>query len=828
MAAQIIAHSANRDGRVQFLSEHLHNVESRMMSTLAPISLENLGRLLGFLHDIGKAAPDWQAYIHDPKNSKIHPGHSQYGRIAYNPEIFPLDSVDTEAEEDYRYAIAQVICSHHSTLYDDVDFDDPDFDIVGKWKSESLANACEDADVLSTCLAECGVDISVLQEIFASGYNEFREIWRDIRRRSAKRYGENSDKFATAVTFELNLLNALLLSALMDADWLDTQNHADCIYAPELQKTVEWSGYAERLEEHLSHFKADTDLNRKRIEISNTCLAASRIDGDHAVQKLSVFCGGGKTFSSMRYAVNHANLHIKRRIFYVIPYISIIEQNATALRNAFGLSDDAEGNRVLLEHHSNAGLDLDAKADDLNAGRDELSMRIVARYDAPIVMTTQVKFLDALFSNDKRTRRLLADYIDSEIIFDEFQAMPLKLLDMFYIAVEFLEHVMHCNIVLCSATQSISAQYGLSDDERYLTGVDWNEKYADTLGRADVIDLSGYSNPKKPVKTIASIRDLTLAGLDQNGSALVIANTRRQARTLFENINLSQDGTFKIFHLSTNMYPRHRREVLAKMITALQRGERVICVSTSLIEAGVDISFGTVVRYINGFDSIVQSGGRCNRHADSDRGCVYIVNEPTDSNFPKQQNATGSVIGEFGGALTDKINAGLALYYEDYLDQLKASDTGFPYKTESNVSYNTTLVELWGGNKQYCIHHPSNDIIAPQGELPQRHSMVRTAQRAFEAIGRKGHDVIVCLDRQCREWLDAYVNAGSYRDLLIAQQMLQQYSVSLSSSDYMKIHSLTSFYKNDILSCRLEVIRDDACYDPECGVVPIDDDSLMF
>ena len=546
-----------------------------------------------------------------------------------------------------------------------------------------------------------------------------------------------------------------------------------------------------------------------------------------------MFCGGGKTLASTRYALHHANRWNKRHIYYVIPFTSIIEQNAGVLRSFCQCGDEQINAGCLLEHHCNAGLDLDADISDITETADggAYSRKAVSRYDVPLIMTTQVRFLTTLFSKDKKSRRLLSDYIDSEIIFDEFQAMPIKLLDMFYIAVEFMVHVMHCNILLCSATQAVPATYELSSVE-YLTGVDWNEKYADELGRAVFTDLSAYSNPQSPIMSLGSIGDLIEDELEERESCLVIVNSRAQARDLFQNLKYRMPNDILLYHLSTNMFPRHRKEVLEDMMQMLDKNQnKIVCVSTSLIEAGVDVSFDTVIRYLNGFDSIVQSGGRCNRHADSNAlGHVYIVNEPKSIPMYKdQQDATGTVISCYGRDLTNKINDGLRNYYHDYIRRVGEDETKFKYVLKGNVQYKTTLTDLWGNNQVYVDHHPSRLPFSKRSvRLPGHHSLVRTAQREFSVIEHNSNEIIICCDERCFALLDAYMKASSFKVLIEIQRQLQQYSVSLTWKDYQSVAAALSIYDNVLLGTSVSVLMWDACYDRECGIVPVSDDDLVL
>ncbi|MDX1488228.1 MAG: CRISPR-associated helicase Cas3', partial [Acidiferrobacterales bacterium] len=398
--------------------------------------------------------------------------------------------------------------------------------------------------------------------------------------------------------FQLGFLVRMLFSCLVDADFVDTEH----FYAQHERglPVARGGGPAfevlrESLDQHLSGFRADSDVNRLRSEI----LAHVRGQAIEPPGRftLTVPTGGGKTLASLAFALEHAIAHGMDRIIYVIPFTSIVEQNAAVFRQALG----EHGAAAVLEHHSA----FDAK-DGAN-GRDSRSIDKLRRdsenWDAPIIVTTAVQFFESLFAAKTSRCRKLHNIARSVVILDEAQTMPLPLLRPSVAALDELALNYRTSVVLCTATQPALAE---SDDpQRSFVGglrdlrelAPEPERLYRQLERVKVRHV-GILNDDK-------LRD-ELLGADQ---VLCIVNNRRHARALFESIE-DQSGAY---HLTTSMCAVHRRKVLATIREQLKADRPCRVVSTSLIEAGVDVDFPLVLRAEAGLDSIAQAAGRCNR-----------------------------------------------------------------------------------------------------------------------------------------------------------------------------------------------------------------------
>jgi CRISPR-associated endonuclease/helicase Cas3 len=397
--------------------------------------------------------------------------------------------------------------------------------------------------------------------------------------------------------FERAFFIRMLFSALVDADFLATEQ----FYAAAKKEVVKrgFTNSLETLRDRLDTKLADkastaTEVNRLRSHVLTHVRAqASQPPG---LFSLTVPTGGGKTLTSLAFALDHAIAHGLNRIVYVIPYTSIIEQTAQVFRDALGDEGD------VLEHHS--AVEWDPKGDEQfdDEGREGLKKlsRDAENWDVRIVVTTSVQFFESLFAARTSACRKLHNLAKSVIILDEAQTLPLPLLRPCMAAIETLATGYGASVVLCTATQpALSKQDGF---EKGLENVRELAPYPQHL----------YNKLKRVRVEIASepVSDDALAAeLRAQEQVLCIVNSRAHARDLFGRIKDAPGAR----HLTTLMCPLHRRAALAEIRQDLKAEKPVRLIATSLIEAGVDVDFPTVWRAMTGLDSIAQAAGRCNR-----------------------------------------------------------------------------------------------------------------------------------------------------------------------------------------------------------------------
>ena len=645
--SQFVAH-INKNGEIQTLETHLSEAGEICSAFASKIGLANVGLLLGLLHDFGKYSQKFQNYIKsaeglinqedeqwvDAKKKKGTIDHSSAGAIYVFNALSKL-----ARNKGYGELVGQImalcIASHHSGLIDVISLDNvktfhkrmlkPEEDTY----FEECVGAAPSAFLSSV---DSLIDTELVKSVImlTRRFNEDFGPSQDCKSSGQVAPSHKSEKHPPLQPyFHLGFLTRFLFSCLIDADRLNSAEFEE----PERKQVrrnnagpVDWERATKALENKLQEFGGSEHyVNQIRAEIADNCLEkAIQAQG---LYTLTVPTGGGKTYASLRYALNHAKKHNLDRIIYVIPFTSIIDQNADAIRKAF--KSDPELQSWVLEHHSNL-------EPEVQTWHSKLASE---NWDSPIVLTTSVQLLEAMFGGGTRNVRRLHQLANSVVIFDEIQTLPIKCIHLFCNGLNFLTQYCKTTAVLCTATQpGLNAlkrpeKGGLKlTSENELIG-DYQRYYKD-LQRVEVENLCKHEGWQAQ-----EISDLAIQQLHEKKSCLVIVNTKNWAKELY---TLCSESVNKeaIFHLSTNQYPAHRKSILDDIRERLDNDLPVLCISTQLIEAGVDVDFASVVRFLAGLDSIAQAAGRCNRngnlkdeHDNPKRAKVYIVNpfkETTD------------------------------------------------------------------------------------------------------------------------------------------------------------------------------------------------------
>ncbi len=549
----------------QPLEEHLENVSSLAAGFVRCIGLKASAAALGWLHDLGKYNPEFQRYLRGLR------GKGEDTRHAIHGATLLLGRSDC--------ALVQAIAGHHAGLYD--------------WS------------LLKPCVQKFKAD-PTLRTAFAAWQQEIGRL-PDM----------SKEKWVDCPDAEVGLRQRLLFSALVDADRLDTEahQHQDETGGAVRGPTMSIAEMAARLEARLGEMSAEpsgstpSELARLRQQISDDAFAKTRQVEKPGVFSLTVPTGGGKTLASLRFALQHALKQKFERVIYVIPFTSIIEQNAKVFAGIFGAEN-------VLEHHSLASWRSakDKGENDDDESEDTLDpvaaqKRLAAEnWDASLIVTTNVQFFESLFSHRPSPCRKLHRLLNSVIIFDECQAFPPGLLDPTLRQLRALAALGRTSLVLCTATQPAfkwrpSFQEGFKDCEEIMPN-------ATLLSRQPPFRRTrmAYNSSPRTMENLCS-------EISWEPRALAIFNTRRDAARAFQ---LLRDGPVgeqtEVFHLSTLLCPLHRQHVMARIRTLLDTpGARLIVVSTQLIEAGVDIDFPVVYRALGPLDSMIQAAGRCNR-----------------------------------------------------------------------------------------------------------------------------------------------------------------------------------------------------------------------
>jgi CRISPR-associated endonuclease/helicase Cas3 len=553
------------------LQEHLDEVE-RLASCFSNFfgALE-WGAILGRCHDLGKGSAAFQDYLiaSSPIEAEQAGVENAAPRQKVNHSSFGARYVAKELPGLIGEMLAYCIAGHHAGLPDATSSDD-----------------AAQRGTLQTRLSDCELIPPVTFPL--TGVS---------RPAMPFQVGERAEQ-----DFALAFFTRMLFSCLVDADRTCTEQFCEPDRAAERRvKRPSIPEMESALRAHLDRLgtaAAPTEVNRQRAFVLDQCRnASSAVPGFFSLQ---VPTGGGKTLSSLAFALAHAQTHSLRRIVMAIPFTSIIEQTAEVYRRALGhLAEHG-----LVEHHTNLQPAHDTRANQF----------ATENWDAPLIVTTNVQLFESLFAASTSPCRKLHRLAGSVIILDEAQMLPVELLVPTLRALRELVLRYGCTVVLCTATQP--ALQRREDFPEGLEGV--RPIIADpvplftSLRRVQIVRLPGKQAEAELADRIAA-----------EDRVLAIVNTRAQAAVLFSDVRERADAA-TCFHLSTLMCGAHRRKVLAEIREQVTMGAcRVI--STQLVEAGVDLDFPVVYRAEAGFDSIAQAAGRCNREGKlAGLGTTYI------------------------------------------------------------------------------------------------------------------------------------------------------------------------------------------------------------
>ena len=590
------------------------------------------------------------------------------------------------------------------------------------------------------------------------------------------------------------MLERFLQSCLIDADRTDT---ADFMSDSSTENTYDtkalWNTMSDRMQAKCDRFAERTDpISVQRCSISDRCAAFAK----HPVKccRLIVPTGGGKTLSSLRFAIEYCKKYGKQKILYTAPFMSILEQNSDEIR---GIAGDEN----FTEHHSNLLAEIETREE-----LAEYELR-TEKWDAPVIATTMVQLLNTLFSGKSSCVRRMHRLSDAVIIIDEVQSIPLKCVHLFNLAVNFLTHICGAVVVLCSATQPTMEQTDyplLLDADSSMTG-DTAEDFA-AFHRTDVISsVTPYGF------TYEETADFCAEKYTESGNLLLIVNTKAAAKTLFHCMQVRCPDAM-VMHLSTNLCPAHRREKIAAMRAALKAGQPLICVTTQLIEAGVDISFRCVVRSLAGLDNAAQAAGRCNRNGESQTPCpVYLIKLKEENvsrleGVQAAQRITQSVLDHEG--LTDYLSYEVQSKYFELLYHDEQQKLSYPNPTEPKEPM-LTLLELLSLNRYYISDMPKE----MKRKLQFSAQAFKTAGILFEVIDSRTQDIIVPFNddaKQLIEELDGDLSPEQCREHL---RRAQKYTVSIYN--LRKLDEIGAVRK--LLSGVIAL--EPRFYDADCGIV---------
>ena len=599
-----------RDGsKEQTMGAHLLRVGNLMKEDAARIGLSSLAYLIGVLHDLGKCSEEFADYLdwchkHPEDNSrKGTVDHSSAGGQ------FLMQRYGRRGDSALLtvHIAALVIFSHHTGLMNYLG-EDGVSDFLRRMEKQKVPEV-DLSYYFTHVLSEADID-----KLFEEAVCEFSAL--DVKIISYA--AEGSEMYY----FVWGMVHKLLLSMLVDADRLDSAEFELGEARERVWDTsAVWKDFSDKLEQKLAGFTLPSEPKAKEIahlrqKISEDCLkSAEALPG---IYRLCVPTGGGKTLASMRFALQHAQIYQKKRIIVVIPYTSIIDQNVKEIRDIFHMDE------AILEHHSNVITEDDGE----DTERMDFRRILTERWDVPVIFTTQVQFLNTVFAGGNSPLRRLHALEDSIIIFDEIQTLPVRCTYLFNAAMNFLKDLCRVTALLCTATQPPLEQLDVPIEMR--DNADLTSDLAEVFEGFQRVQIENICEDGGV--SINEIAGEIVHSAEEIGDVLCIVNLTEQASNLYEKVSeLAQisERDIHVVHLSTKMCPAHRKEVLRTVREELDTRQeypeqRLICISTQLIEAGVDVSFPVVYRALAGFSSIAQAAGRCNRHGEMERGIVRL------------------------------------------------------------------------------------------------------------------------------------------------------------------------------------------------------------
>lgn len=777
-----IARRRESDGEIHYLWNHLEEVARMTGKFAAKIGLQRQGELIGILHDLGKMSETFQLCIKsatgliDEEDDDYVDAAGKKGYIDHSTAGAQLLSLFFTGKDKENVLVEQFLSlclvSHHSRL-GIIDCIAPDGKDIFSKRMKKDDNRTHTKEVESKLCFEQRARIKelVCDKNIVTGVID-----------TLKMLHEKGKDSKETLAFKFGLLIRFLYSCLIDADRLSA---ADFEY-PMIKKMrnngkyVPWDILISRLNVRLRDFKPDNEINKLRAEISAQCFEFS--DKPKGIYKLTVPTGGGKTLSSLRFALNHAAKHGLDRIIYVLPYTSIIDQNAEEVRGILE-EKDKDGNykgNIVLEHHSN-----------LTPEEETFRRKILAEdWDAPIVFTTMVQVLEAFFGSGTQSVRRLHQMANAVIIFDEVQAIPVKCVYMFNAAVRFLTNNCGSTVVLCTATQPLLDK--VTPKERALDFFESFQIVPDTsiiferLKRFDV-----FERRKSGGWSTEEIKSLVAGELEKTGSVLVIVNTKNIARDIFQKCK----GVCEtVHHLSTYMCPAHRAEKFKEIKFFLDEKKPIVCVSTSLIEAGVDIDFGAVIRSLAGLDSIAQAAGRCNRHKKRPcHGRVTIIN-PANENIENLKDIrigrdiAERVLDECKKCPADFDAEVLGLkamerYYQYYFYN-RTNEMNYPVNSKSAVRRNDNLFSLFSTNVLSVKAYERINRKSPSIPFQQAFA---SAAKIFQAIDSPTRGLVVPYGKEGKQIINELCSAYEVEKQYKLIKAAQRYSVNIFDSDRKKI-----------------------------------------
>lgn len=754
------AHIRKVDGKkyIQTVEEHCRGVAEIAAELLRDIGLEKTAYLSGMVHDLGKFSENFKNYIEKAADGeKVQRGSVNH---TFAGVRFLLEKHSDEQLSGFIDIVLEILAyavgAHHG-LFDCVD-DNNNNGFTKRIQKEGIDYLNAAQEFLKICCSEQDIE-----DLLKQSEKEFLPVFNEI-----EKLADNADAKIqnTQITFYIGFLARLILSAIIEADRSDTAQFMNG-YSEKTVKNISeiWINCIKNVEQKLSTMPLDKPINKTRAQISALCAEAGNLES--GIYRLNLPTGAGKTLTSLRYALHHALAHNKKRVIFTMPLLSIIEQNA-------GIIHDYIGNEeLILEHHSNI-----VETDE----NDELDKRelLVESWDVPIIITTMVQLLNTLFAGKTANIRRMQALCNSIIVIDEVQTVPDKMLSLFNLALNFLAQICNATIILCSATQPCfeKTMYPLDKSVKDLITL---TKEQETVFKRVRLEYKGEMDCEELAGFAAGI-------LEENNSLLLVCNTKNEAAVMF-NLLCSKIKDVKAFHISAGMCTAHRKETIKEMQEALEnKQQKVLCVSTQVIEAGVDVSFARVIRLLAGMDNIVQATGRENRNREFDGIAPgYIVRLKGEflkglSEIEDAKNAAADLLVKYRNnpqIYDDDLMSAKAVneYYKSLYENVKSGYHDFYIE-----SVRDSILNLMS-----CNGNVDSEKI-PEYNKYFMHQALKTAGGLFTVFDESSIDIIVPYDRGTEIIQEVFdVGDKDYEKLKSILKEAKLYTVSLFKYQKIKL-----------------------------------------
>lgn len=768
-----LAHKTNDNpSREQELKIHCKNTVQYALERMNTDNFVHTIRVAGWLHDLGKYSDDFQEYIRkvaDGQKVKRGSVNHTFAGVIYILEKFH-NEYNSKYEKRTSELIAYAVGAHHG-LFDTMNYKDENgFEHRLRYSKDSI----EYEEVIQRFhqyhISEKQVEQEFLMAVSeVEGFSE--KVIADCQNWYLTENRHEEYNPSIELHYVWGMLVRMITSIVMYGDRTDTAEFMqDILHENRTVSASFWKEQLAYMESQLSEkLKAadETPLNRERQKISDACKEFA--NKGNGIYKLSVPTGAGKTLSTIRYAYTIAELEKKQRVIFVIPLLSVLEQNAEEIKKY------TKAKETIGEHHSNI-MQVNDTDESLNQ-----SQLLAEFWDEPIIITTLYQLLMNMFSEETSYVMRFSALANSVIVIDEAQSIPLRDTHMFDLVVNFLKDFFHTTIVLCSATQPAfeNAIYPIRYTEPFQI-IGQSEERNQIFRRVNVhnmVDSYGMSN--------AEIVDFCINKMEKIQSLLVICNTRNQAKKLYQEMKYYKSESLIIFHLSTSMCLQHRRDVLAEINECLNAKSRkkIICVSTQMVEAGIDFSFESVVRSLAGIDNVVQAFGRCNRSFEYGKTCdAYIVRMKEEKltnlkEIKEAQKSTENLLEayennpeRFGSDILSEKS--IQFYYETLFTS---------YVTDKKLDYVISLCESFTKDTIFNLLSLNENMNAKKESQYFTHQAFLTAGRYFEVFDSETVDVITPY-KEGKDIIIEFCSAKALYDIKYQKRLLKKagkYSIQI-------------------------------------------------